>query len=345
MRLTSIRLSLWLVGLLVGLSGQRAVAQVTAPSQGGEVSLEYATATTLTLNFGTTGNGQGRVLAIAESSQGAPVPLLPVDEHFYTANAAYGQGSALNSGFIVYNGAEHSVTVTGLKASTYYYFISAEYNTDGFAIRYNSNGISMSTATRKASTTSVPSPLPVELISFTGTVDAHDIATLHWSTASERNSAYFALERSLDGTTFTEAGRVAAATISSQTITYQWPDPKRLLSPTYYRLRQVDTNGTTQYSNVVTLAPAPTIAKLLEVYPNPSEGKVMQLLLQGYNDEHLTIRITDALGRTVATQRLHPASAQYLAPLALPPGLTEGTYVLTLAGSGSPIQKRIIVSY
>jgi hypothetical protein len=340
-----LHLLLLLLVLAAGLPGRTALAQVVAPTQGGEVSAVRVTATSMELSFGDTGNGQGRVLAIAESDSGMPVPLAAVDGQFYNASSTYGQGSTLESGYIIYNGTGHSVTVTGLKPNTYYYFSNAEYNTDGSTIMYNSNGTSMSTSTRSAplASTPAPTPLPVELIAFTGTIDALNMATLHWATASERNSTYFALERSADGTTFIEVGRVGAAATSNQTLNYQWPDPQRVLKSTYYRLRQVDNNGTVRYSSVVTLAPA-AVAKLLEVYPNPSAGQDIQLLLRGYNGESLTLRIADALGRTVVTQTLAPSGAQYLTPLNLPRSLAPGTYVLTLGGSDSSVQKRITVS-
>jgi hypothetical protein len=342
-----LRFLLLLLSLVSVMSSHDTLAQVAPPSQGGEVSVIYVTATSMELSFGTTGNGQGRVLAIAESSSGEPVPLAAVDGQAYVADSVYGKGSALNSGFVIYNGKENSVTVTGLKPNTYYYFSNAEYNTDGSTIVYNSDGISMSTATYKASDVLVsnPAPLPVTLTTFSGTIDAHNIATLHWATASERNSAYFALERSLDGTTFTEAGRLVASANSSHTLNYQWSDPQRLAQATYYRLRQVDVDGTTHYSSVVTLAPTTATARILEVYPNPSAGQAVQVSLQGYGGEALMLRISDNLGRTIATQNLLPTGAQYLTPLALPQGLSAGTYVLTLVGSSNPVQKRIVVSY
>jgi hypothetical protein len=337
-----LHLLLLLLALATGLPGRTALAQVVAPTQGGGVNIIRATATTMELRFGAMGNGQGRVLAVAESDM--PVSFTVVDGQFYTGNSIYGQGSKLDNGYVVYSGPEHSITVTGLKPSTSYYFANAEYNTDGTNILYNVHGTTMSTATQSAPATPAPTPLPVELISFTGAVDASSIASLHWSTASERNSAYFALERSADGITFAEAGRVAAATASNQTLIYQWVDPQRLLAPTYYRLRQVDNDGKAHYSSVITLAPASRIARLIEVYPNPSAGQAIQLLLQGYMGESLTIQVADAVGRTVMAQTVTPNNAQYSEPLTLPQGLAAGTYVLTLGGSSSLVQKRIIVS-
>ncbi|MFC7670367.1 hypothetical protein ACFQT0_25615 [Hymenobacter humi] len=155
----------------------------------------------------------------------------------------------------------------------------------------------------------------MELISFTGSVDGRGMAMLRWSTATERNTAYFALERSADNSTFTEVGRVAAAGTSTQPLTYQWPDPQRLVARMYYRLRQADRDGVVHYSSVVALAPAPRLARQAEVYPVPSAGQPIQLLLESYDEEAVTLRLSDALGRVLLTTSLAPSDAHYLAPL------------------------------
>jgi len=340
-----LHLSLLVVVLVALLHNHTALAQVVAPSQGGEVGLVLVTANTMELTFGTTGTGQGRVVAIAPTSGGMPVPLAATDDTFYTAAPLYGQGSPLGQGYVIYNGTGNSATVTGLKPNTYYYVTDAEYNTDGNSIAYNTYGTSMSVSTRAASSAEA-TPLPVKLTSFTGTVDARSLATLHWATATEQNTAYFALERSADGTIFTEIGKNAAAGISNKPLTYEWLDKQPLKAITYYRLRQVDQDGSAHYSQVLALLPAASasIMQSVEVYPNPSAGKTIQLLLQGYSGELFQLHLTDALGRTVMTQALTPAESHYLTPLALPLGIASGTYILTLAGNGSPIQKRIVVS-
>jgi FlaG/FlaF family flagellin (archaellin) len=341
-----LHLLLLLLALAAGLPGRTALAQVVAPSRGGEVGAVRITATTMELTFGTTGTGQGRVLAIAVAPGGMPVALAAVDGKFYNGSPVYAQGDALGDGYAIYSGADTTITVTGLQPRTSYYLTDAEYNTDGTTIVYNVHGTSTVLTTSAAPITPSfsPAPLPVELTSFTGTVNAQSLATLHWATASERSADYFALERSADGTTFTETGRVAATNNSNQLLAYHWADPQRLVRHTYYRLRQVDHDGTVHYSNVATLSPASPMARLVEVYPNPSAGQTINLLLQGYDGEILTLRLSDTLGRPVLAQTLSPADAQYVAPLELPQGMASGTYILTLAGSGSQVQKRIVMS-
>lgn len=336
-----------LLTLAAGLSWQGARAQATAPSQGGEVSPVRITATTMELSFGTLGNGQGRMVAIAITPNGMPVPLAAANGTFYPANAVFGQGSTLGQGFVVYNGPDHSVTVTGLQPNTRYYLTNAEYNADGASIAYNTHSSSTSVSTAAAPIAHIPqpAPLPVGLTAFAGTVDARGAAVLRWATATEHNSDYFALERSADGAAFAEAGRVAAAGSSAQPLAYQWPDPQRLTQPTYYRLRQADRDGAVHYSAVVALAPpSSSVARQIDIYPNPSAGRPVQLSLQGFASETLRLQLADAVGRPVLAQTLTPAAAHYLAPLPLPAGLAAGTYVLTLAGSGSSVRKRLIVS-
>ncbi|WP_375417957.1 T9SS type A sorting domain-containing protein [uncultured Hymenobacter sp.] len=333
---------LWLAG---GLSCQSALAQATAPSQGGEVSLVRVTATTMELRFGNFGSGQGRLVTMAAAPRGMSGSLVPTNDIFYTANPTFGQGSPLGKGFVVYNGSGHSIIVTGLQPATRYYVTNAEYNSVAASIAYNANASSIAASTAPppvARTT--PAPLPVELTAFAGTVDANSAVQLHWTTATERNSASFAIERSLNGETFSKAGRVAAAGSSSSPLTYQWPDPQPLTQPTYYRLGQADRDGAVHYSVIVVLRPAPRLARHLEVFPNPSAGQPIQLSLQGYERETLTLRVADPLGRLVLAQVLTPAAAQYRTALPLPTGLAAGTYVLTLAGNGRPVQKRLIIA-
>jgi hypothetical protein len=298
MRFTSIHLPLWLVGLLIGLASHRAVAQVAAPSQGGSVKVVLTTSTTMSLQFGDGGTGQGRVVSIAATSRGTFVPLAAVDGQFYTAASTYGQGSELGQGYVVYNGTGKTTTVTGLKPNTYYFITNAEYNTAGSAITYNTRGSSMSASTRNESSAT---PLPVELTSFAGTVDIHNIATLRWTTASERNTNYFAVERAVDGNTFIEAGRLSASNNSNRTVKYELADVKILAQTTYYRLRQVDNDGTTSYSSVVSLSPAQPLSKQVKVYPNPSTGQSLNLLLQGYDNEVVTIGFINNIGQSIIT--------------------------------------------
>jgi len=86
----------------------------------------------MTLSW-TNGNGANRIVVAKAGS--APTGT-PSDGSSYTANAAYGSGTALGDGYVVYNGSSNTVTVTALTASTTYYFAIYEYNGTGTVTKY-----------------------------------------------------------------------------------------------------------------------------------------------------------------------------------------------------------------
>ena len=165
-------------------------------------------------------------------------------------------------------------------------------------------------------------PLPVELTAFMARAQG-DAVALAWTTASEKNSASFEVERSLDGTRFERIGIVAAAGTSSTVRSYALTDDHPLIHPAtlYYRLKQLDLDGTFRYSPVrkVVLKEA---AAGLSLYPNPAHGGAATLTgaVPG-----MVVQVLDALGRVVAQAT---ADAQGTARLLLPSGM----YVVRTGG-------------
>lgn len=131
-------------------------------------------------------------------------------------------------------------------------------------------GGAISTLSNTVSTT--PSvALPVELATFTARNGGSSVE-LQW-TASEKNSAYFVVEMSRTGTSFLPLGQVAGQGTTSQPHAYTWTNSKlgqpRSL-PAYFRLRQVDYDGTTTCSPVRMVSAATARQFILEAYPNPA---------------------------------------------------------------------------
>lgn len=92
--------------------------------------------------------------------------------------------------------------------------------------------------------------LPIELISFSGEA-SRGVNHLHWSTASEFNNHYFEIERSADGENFQSIGTVNGMGNSTQTVNYAFDDRDGIGNMNYYRLRQVDFDGTFRFSDVI----------------------------------------------------------------------------------------------
>ncbi len=96
-----------------------------------------------------------------------------------------------------------------------------------------------------------PVPLPVDLVKFELTSSFSDVE-LKWSTASELNSATFEIERSLNGKNFIKIGEQKAAGNSNHLIDYTFVDThfSRSAKQLYYRLKQIDFDGTYYYSKI-----------------------------------------------------------------------------------------------
>jgi hypothetical protein len=164
-------------------------------------------------------------------------------------------------------------------------------------------------------------PLPVELKAFT-TTQVGSAVRLAWATASEKNSARFEVERSSDGQRFAAIGTVPAAGNSSSARAYEWLDAQLPANATtlYYRLRQVDVDGTAAYSPVRTVALAGKATAGLSLVPNPARATTLAGAAAG-----ASVQVFDATGRCVLTAT---ADAAGTAALLLPAGLATGVYVV-----------------
>ncbi|GAB3586762.1 LamG-like jellyroll fold domain-containing protein [Hymenobacter daeguensis] len=169
---------------------------------------------------------------------------------------------------------------------------------------------------------SLTAPLPVELTAFTAKAqDAHTVA-LAWTTASEKNSDRFEVERSLTGSEFARIATVAAQGTTTAATSYALLDAKLPAGAAtlYYRLRQVDADGTAAYSAIqaVTL---PAATATLALYPNPAHTAATLLGAT----PGTKVQVFDALGRVITAAT---ADASGTATLTLPAGLAGGVYVV-----------------
>ncbi len=122
--------------------------------------------------------------------------------------------------------------------------------------------------------TASDNPLPVTLLFFEGASREAQV-NLHWATATERNSAAFAVERSRDGQHWQFVERIQAAGTSSQRLDYHTVDRRPLDGQSYYRLRQQDRNGHTRTVGVFALWRESGAAPSWQLYPNPLQGRTL----------------------------------------------------------------------
>jgi len=140
--------------------------------------------------------------------------------------------------------------------------------------------------------------VPVELVSFTASVNENDV-TLSWVTATEVNNQGFEIERN-SGNDFQNIGYVAGFGSSSETHSYSFVDAS-LNEGTYtYRLKQVDLDGSFEYSDVVEVdVTVPDVFALEQNYPNPfNPSTTINFSLAA--DSKVSLTVFDILGQEVA---------------------------------------------
>ena len=204
-----------------------------------------------------------------------------------------------------------SYGVTGLAQNTTYFY----------RVRALNSNLAQPDQGAESNSISVATPLPVALTQFTATAEGSAAVRLAWATASEKNSLAFEVERSADGVSYYKVGTVAAAGTTAAAHTYTLRDAALPTgaSVLYYRLRQVDLDGSFSYSPVRVVALG---TGGLALFPNPAHGGTATLTGVAASQ---VVQVLDAVGRLVLTAT---ADASGTAPLALPQGLAKGVYVV-----------------
>ncbi|MBO2011873.1 T9SS type A sorting domain-containing protein [Hymenobacter negativus] len=185
-------------------------------------------------------------------------------------------------------------------------------------------------------------PLPVELTKFSATAVGTAVQVA-WTTASEKNSAYFEVQRSANGLRFEALTQVAAQGTSTRLHNYESRDAQPLPGQSYYRLRMVDRDGTYSYSPVATVrfgkASGPASITL---YPNPSTGSSFHIASQNVPTGPAAVRLFDLQGRLVSQY-----SVDFTQPdVAIKPNqaLAAGMYVVTVQTTVGTVTQRLEVT-
>jgi hypothetical protein len=186
-------------------------------------------------------------------------------------------------------------------------------------------------------TSASAAPLPVELTAFAAS-RAGSAVSCRWETASEKDSDYFVVERSADGTTYSAIAKVASATTSTTKLSYNYLDAQPLASTAYYRLRLVDQDGTESFSPVAVLASISSDEPLTaSVAPNPGSGLFE---LSTTTSSLVEANVYDLLGKHLC--RLLPTAAH---TQRLPFNLTTypvGVYVIRVQLANGATTVRVV---
>jgi hypothetical protein len=189
----------------------------------------------------------------------------------------------------------------------------------------------------------VSPPIPVELTAFTAVV-LNDDVELNWNTATETNNMGFEVERGNINSEYEKIGYVAGFGTTTDPKAYTYTDTDVSVGAYTYRLKQIDFDGSYEYSPEVNVEVAPPIEYSLEQnYPNPfNPSTVIKYSIP--QDGIVTLEVFNLLGEKVATlvngvQQAGRYEVNFDASK-----LASGVYVYTIsAGSFNLVKKMLLM--
>ena len=184
-------------------------------------------------------------------------------------------------------------------------------------------------------------PLPVELTDFQARATQLD-AQLTWRTASEKNNDHFNVERSLNGTSFVKIGQVKGQGTKTSPTDYVLTDANvgaTATGPVYYRLRQVDADGTATFSPVRVVRFTAVVKAEISLYPNPATAETGATLdLTRLSAGMYQVHLLDMAGRTLGSYALAGGLAHVLDVRTL----AEGAYLVRVTGETVNLTIRLV---
>lgn len=175
---------------------------------------------------------------------------------------------------------------------------------------------------------------PVMMLDFTAT-HQNGLVTLFWSTATELNNAKFEVMRSTNGTQFEKVGEVAGRGTVTSITNYNYQDAvQQVNAPVlYYKLRQVDIDGKSEFTKTVVVRLQTQNIQLASIAPNPVQGQA-RLTLQLEKRAPVMVRILDQSGKELARKSYQGQAGTNAYTIEETASLNKGMYLVEILVDG-----------
>jgi hypothetical protein len=253
-------------------------------------------------------------------------------------------GNTNNSGTIVAGNSSHvDIYDTGVPAAV---------GTPAFRMDLNSGNVNAATATGTCTTNAFGFAnckltcsvlLPIELLAFSAQL-SNDQVVLLWSTGTETNNDYFTIERSADGENFEHIAIVKGAGNSSSKLSYNALDKNPLSGISYYRLKQTDYDGKFTYSTVVAVENQLAVTSI--IYPNPSNGKEINISVSGVSEGEVLLLLYNSFGQIISSKTIITSGSDTTLSTSIDSGndLASGVYYIAVRSKNELFRKKLVVS-
>jgi len=172
---------------------------------------------------------------------------------------------------------------------------------------------------------------PVELLDFQASAEGNEVVRLDWLTSQEINNDYFVIEKKIEGQDgYHVLAEINGAGTTDEIQMYSFTDRSTMGESNYYRLKQVDYDGTTTYSKMIEVRMEFDQQAAFEVYPNPTQD-IINLKIKGNLEYDRTYEVVNAQGTILISGELTAASSFQVAPISLG-DLPSGMYFVRVQG-------------
>lgn len=185
--------------------------------------------------------------------------------------------------------------------------------------------------------------LPVELTSFSANVAGTSV-NLNWTTATELNNSGFSIERRINKD-FVTVGFVEGNGTTTETSLYSFTDDVSSInnnSKIFYRLKQIDYDGSFTYSDEIEVVLNPVEFNLAQNYPNPFNPSTT-INFQLAEETDVTLKVFDALGNEVAVLVNEVKPAGFYQYNFNAEGLTSGIYFYKIQTESFSATKKMLL--
>ncbi|MDW3647601.1 MAG: T9SS type A sorting domain-containing protein [Bacteroidia bacterium] len=175
--------------------------------------------------------------------------------------------------------------------------------------------------------------LPVEWMSFTAEATEHQEVQLEWITGAEINNDRFVIEKKLKHGEFTDIGAIQSKGNSTNPQMYSFFDNTPMTNVVYYRIRQIDLDGTTDYSNTLEVKFEWGGDNPYVVFPSPAEDEIT---IETYIEEMMDHEfwILDLQGKEISNGMIEAGKAFQKVDIT---ELSEGNYFIKVQGPNESI--------
>ncbi len=282
---------------------------------------------------------------ISSLFSGSTSPFISIDPLRYWGVKVIGSGSPTYNLVYNYDGHPGILDESSLKLVARDNLADDSWADLSATLNIASNTLSKSglTGTEFALSSSLDTPFPVELSSFTAVI-LNNKVILNWRTETEVANFGFDLERSSDGITFNKIGFIEGNGNSNSPKEYTYSDNvEKLIGKLYYRLKQIDSDGSFSYSQVISVVlGVPAQYGLNQNYPNPFNPSTIiswQMPIRSF----VTIKIYDMLGKEVATLINEEKEAGYYSIEFNANEMASGIYFYNISAGEFNLTKKMIL--